>query len=77
MDLEAHYAAEDQMVELADKYRNTNDTSLRRILNDLARELLLLESSDWQFLISTWSARDYAEDARQRSSRQFKTLSRF
>jgi len=27
----------------------------------LGRELLLLESSDWQFLISTWSARDYAE----------------
>jgi len=26
-----------------------------------ARELLLLESSDWPFLISTWSARDYAE----------------
>lgn len=26
-----------------------------------AKELLLLESSDWQFLISTWQARDYAE----------------
>ncbi len=26
------------------------------------RELLLLESSDWQFLISTWQARDYAEN---------------
>jgi len=24
--------------------------------------LLLLESSDWQFLITTWSARDYAEN---------------
>ena len=28
----------------------------------MARELLLLESSDWQFLITTWSARDYAEN---------------
>ena len=27
----------------------------------LARELLLLESSDWQFLITTAAARDYAE----------------
>jgi 1,4-alpha-glucan branching enzyme len=27
----------------------------------LGRELLLLESSDWKFLITTWSARDYAE----------------
>jgi len=33
----------------------------RRLLKQLAREILLLESSDWQFLITTWSARDYAE----------------
>lgn len=26
-----------------------------------AREVLLAEASDWQFLISTWAARDYAE----------------
>ncbi|HEX4019885.1 MAG TPA: 1,4-alpha-glucan branching protein domain-containing protein [Acidobacteriaceae bacterium] len=33
-----------------------------RILKQLCRELLLLESSDWQFLITTESARDYAEE---------------
>ncbi len=27
----------------------------------MCRELLLLESSDWQFLITTGAARDYAE----------------
>ncbi len=32
-----------------------------RIARQLCRELLLLESSDWQFLISTGAARDYAE----------------
>lgn len=32
-----------------------------RIVNQLCRELLLLESSDWQFLITTGAARDYAE----------------
>lgn len=32
-----------------------------RVLKQAARELLLAESSDWQFLISTYSARDYAE----------------
>ena len=32
-----------------------------RILRQLCRELLLLESSDWQFLITTGAARDYAE----------------
>jgi len=33
----------------------------RRIASQLCREMLLLESSDWQFLISTGTARDYAE----------------
>ena len=33
----------------------------RRLLKQFFREKFLLESSDWPFLISTWSARDYAE----------------
>jgi len=32
-----------------------------RIAKQMAREVLLLESSDWQFLITTAAARDYAE----------------
>ena len=32
-----------------------------RIAKQMARELMLLESSDWQFLITTAAARDYAE----------------
>lgn len=56
------YAAEDRLTELADTYKDTKDETLRHLLNIMARQLLLLESSDWQFLISTWSARDYAED---------------
>jgi 1,4-alpha-glucan branching enzyme len=39
-----------------------NESSLgTRIAKQLCRELLLLESSDWQFLITTGAARDYAE----------------
>lgn len=39
-----------------------NDGGLgERIVRQLCRELLLLESSDWQFLITTGAARDYAE----------------
>ncbi|MBS4029626.1 MAG: DUF1957 domain-containing protein, partial [Ignavibacteriales bacterium] len=34
---------------------------LRNILEQAARELLILEASDWQFLISQKSAKDYAE----------------
>ena len=39
-----------------------HETSLgTQIMQQLCRELLLLESSDWQFLITTGAARDYAE----------------
>lgn len=39
-----------------------NDSELgTRIVKQMCRELLLLESSDWQFLITTGAARDYAE----------------
>lgn len=35
---------------------------MHRALNQLARENLLLQSSDWPFLITTWQAKDYATD---------------
>jgi 1,4-alpha-glucan branching enzyme len=55
------YEAEDKLTELATKFADSPDELMQRLLRQLAREVLLLESSDWQFLISTWSARDYAE----------------
>jgi 1,4-alpha-glucan branching enzyme len=55
------YAAEKKMVEAARKWSNHTDNRVQEALKQLARELLLLESSDWPFLISTFSARDYAE----------------
>ena len=58
------YEAEKKFVDLIDSHRQqwqNGDSDFQRILKQAARELLLLESSDWQFLISTWSARDYAE----------------
>ena len=70
------YAAEEQMVGLANQYKDKADATQRRILNALARELLLLESSDWQFLISTWSARDYAENRVGVHREQYKNLVR-
>ncbi len=38
-----------------------NNKELNRILKQALRELLLLQSSDWQFLIYSRSAKDYAE----------------
>ncbi len=45
-----------------------------RIVKQLCRELLLLESSDWQFLITTGAARDYAEMRFETHNDQFNEL---
>lgn len=55
------YEAEEIMQKMSSMYSGRHDEPLSSILKLLARELVLLESSDWQFLISTWAARDYAE----------------
>ncbi|MBS1713191.1 MAG: DUF1957 domain-containing protein [Armatimonadetes bacterium] len=52
------YPAELKLREMAQSY---GDGPAREIAEQCARELLLAEASDWQFLISTWAARDYAE----------------
>ena len=45
-----------------------------RLAKQICRELLLLESSDWQFLITTKAARDYAEKRFNTHLDQFRTL---
>ena len=54
------HECERQMSELARKYADVSG-EMMELLQQLGRELLLLESSDWQFLISTIAAKDYAE----------------
>jgi 1,4-alpha-glucan branching enzyme len=48
-----------------------------RIARQLCRELLLLESSDWQFLVTTGAARDYAEARFMAHSDQFNEVKSF
>ncbi len=55
------YAAEEDFWTLAAGVAWEAKPMLRRILAQLARELLLIQSSDWQFLITTQAARNYAE----------------
>lgn len=55
------YPAEGEMEDLAGLWADDPDPRLQDLLKQCGRSLLLLESSDWQFLISTFSARDYAE----------------
>jgi 1,4-alpha-glucan branching enzyme len=55
------YRAEDDFLEAIQASRRGDSPLVARILRQLARELLLLEASDWPFLITTGAARDYAE----------------
>ena len=69
------YEAEKEMIKLARQYGDKKeDTLLQDILKQAARELLILEASDWQFLISTLSAKDYAEARIVRHYEDFKRL---
>jgi 1,4-alpha-glucan branching enzyme len=58
---EMAYAAEEEFWTLAGGLRWTGQPVLERVLAQLTREFLLLQASDWQFLITTWAARNYAE----------------
>lgn len=68
------YEDERIMRETAALYGSRTDEPLASLMKQLARELVLLESSDWQFLISTWSARDYAETRFTRHHEDFRTI---
>lgn len=59
---EAIYNDENRMLRLESKFPvESMDETLRRIITQAMRELMLLMASDWQFLIHTQSAKDYAE----------------
>ena len=50
----------DKMVECATLYKNVEDKLITRALNQMARELLLLQSSDWLFIITNGTMVEYA-----------------
>jgi 1,4-alpha-glucan branching enzyme len=54
-----HHMA-DRMEDLAVRHVNENDPLKVRLLNQLTRELLLAQSSDWAFLMTTNTAREYS-----------------
>jgi len=49
----------------------------QQLLQQASRELLLLESSDWPFLITTGQAREYAAERFRTHSERFRLLARF
>ncbi len=48
------------MAHIANKYKNTSDSLMVRSLNQLARELVLAQSSDWAFIITAQTMVEYA-----------------
>ncbi len=56
------YSAEHEIEQLARQHAARMwDEPFRRIVRQAIRELLMLEASDWEFMISNWSTRDHAE----------------
>jgi len=69
------YKTEKEMIKLARAYGDKKeDALLQDILKQAARELLVLQASDWQFLISTFAAKDYAEARIVRHYEDFERL---
>ena len=54
------HIAEDRMTELARSHAYAEGIT-RRALNQLGRELMLAQSSDWAFIITTGTAVEYAK----------------
>ncbi len=55
------HSAANRMHQAANNYKTTSDPLIERYLAQLARELLLAQSSDWAFLMRTGTAHDYAK----------------
>jgi 1,4-alpha-glucan branching enzyme len=56
---EAEYRAEDRFLSMLDRLPWRAEPAVREALEAAARELLLMQASDWQFVIHTKGAVDY------------------
>ncbi len=68
------YPAELAVQQMANSDLWRGNETATRLVKQICRELLLLESSDWQFLITTKAARDYAEKRFNTHLEQFRAL---
>ncbi len=66
-----------KMVEKATLYKNTKDKKIKRLLNQMARELLLAQASDWAFIMKTGTMVDYAVKRTKLHFKRFDTLLNF
>lgn len=62
-----------RMEQLAQQYQSPSEAE-RAVLNQAARELMLAQSSDWPFLVTTGQAREYAIQRYSQHIERFKRL---
>lgn len=74
--IDREYDAERDMQNLAREFFYTEEPELIKMLKQCARELMLLQSSDWKFMITNWSTRDHAEMRAVMHYNDFKRLAR-
>lgn len=70
------HRAETQLHELAARYAGSSDELIRRAINQLCRELLLAQSSDWAFIMKTGTAVKYASERIKSHLARFQQLAR-
>ena len=64
----------DKMVECANIFKDTKDSITVRCLNQMAKELLLLQSSDWLFIITNGTMVEYAHKRIKEHTGRFNAL---
>ena len=67
-------AAARRMTDLTKKYQTKPSPEIERVLQQLGRELLLLQASDWPFLIRNETAKEYAAQRVTDHLRRFNRL---
>ena len=70
------HRAEARMHEMAAQHKDGAEGTMRRALNQAARELLLAQSSDWAFIMKTATAVRYAVDRVKAHLARFRRLDR-
>lgn len=68
------HKCEARMRRIANEYRHESDPLKVRLLNQALRELFLLQSSDWPFLVTTFQAKDYAVERFEEHVQRFNDL---
>lgn len=68
------HAMADTMCEYALVYKSCEDNEKKRVLNQMVRELLLAQSSDWAFLITTTTATQYSVNRTKEHISNFQSL---